>query len=108
MIRYISLKDGDRISILKSMLSVLILSLFVFCSAFSAQAKPKLSTKKVTLVSGKMKKVKLKGAKGETTWTSSNLNVGQGDEEQWFFRQDRGDRSRKAKITAKNRERNTP
>ena len=69
------LKGRDRGSFLKFIIMMMVLTMFMACSTVTAHAKPKLSTKKVTLISGKKKTVKLKGAKGTVTWTSSNENV---------------------------------
>ena len=60
---------------MRILLSAVILMLVLTCFPAIAQAKPKLSTKKLTMMSGKKKTVKLRGAKGTTTWTSSNTNV---------------------------------
>lgn len=59
----------------KVLFAMLIMTLFLACTAFTAQAATKLSTKKITMVSGKTKKVSLKGAKGNTVWASSNERV---------------------------------
>lgn len=65
----------NKSSFLKFIIMMMIMTMFMACSSVTAQAKPKLSTKKVTLMSGKTKTVKIKGAKGTVTWTSSNENV---------------------------------
>ena len=75
MSTYTFFKGRAKSSFLKFIIMMMIMTMFMTCSSITAQAKPKLSTKKVTLMSGKKKTVKLKGAKGDITWTSSNENV---------------------------------
>ena len=75
MSTYTFFKGRGGRSILKFIIMMTVMTMFMACISVTAQAKPKLSTKKITLMSGKTKTVKLKGAKGAVTWVSSNENV---------------------------------